>query len=86
MSRDRLSIEHPNANVQIGGKGHPQEIGHLQPCGQRVHPTKGQDHPQNQSPQHHEPEESKAEALQIKENDAPEEVEAQLNSKKQKAP
>lgn len=74
----QLSVEHPHPEIQVCGKGHPEEIGHLQPCSRFIHFPEGQNHQQDQNPQRDQPKESKSKSLQIKEDNAPEEIECQL--------
>jgi hypothetical protein len=72
-------IEQPNTPIEIGRKGHPEEIRDLQPPGGAVHLKEGQQHPQDQGPKHCQPDKGKAEILELKENDAPKEVESELD-------
>ena len=67
-------IEQPNTPIEIGRKGHPEEIRDLQPPGGAVHLKEGQQHPQDQGPKHCQPDKGKAEILELKENDAPKEA------------
>ena len=78
-------VEHPHPKIQVCGKGHPEEIRNLQPCGRFIHFPEGQNHQQDQNPQHDQPKESKSKGLQIEEDDAPEEIERQLHKKQQQA-
>ena len=77
----QLSIEQPHPEIQVRGKGHPEEIRNLQPRGQFIHFPKGQNHQQNQHPQNDQPEKGKSKGLQIEEDDTPEEIERHLNGK-----
>ena len=51
----------------------------MQPPGGAVHLQEGQQHPQDQGPKHCQPDKGKAEILELKENDAPKEVESELD-------
>ena len=81
----QLSIEQPHPKIQVCGKGHPEEIRNLQPCGRFIHFPEGQNHQQDQNPQHDQPKESKSKGLQIEEDDAPKEIECQLYKEQQQA-
>ena len=81
----QLSVEQPHPEIQVCGKGHPEKIRNLQPCSRLIHFPEGQNHQQDQNPQCDQPKESKSKSLQIKEDNAPEEIECQLHKKQQKA-
>lgn len=81
----QLSIEQPHSEVQVCGKGHPEKIGNLQLCGRFIHFPEGENHQRDQDPQRDQPKESETKGLQIKEDNAPEEIECQLHKKQQKA-
>lgn len=55
-----LSVQPPYSQIQIPRKGHPQQIGQLEPPGQRIRLGKGADHPQDQPPQDHQPQQRRA--------------------------
>lgn len=76
-----LLVQHPYAVIQVGGKGDPEQVGNLHPCGQRVHLAEGDDHPHNQPPQNQQPNQCGAEGLQIEKQNAPKEVKGQLEQK-----
>ena len=81
----QLSIEQPHPEIQVCGKGHPEEIRNLQPCGRFIHFPEGQNHQQDQNPQRNQPMERELKGLQIEEDDAPEEIECQLYKEQQQA-
>ena len=64
----KLSVEHPDAEVQICGKSDPKKIGDLQPCGGPVDFFEREDHPDDQCPQREKPEKRKGKVLKIKED------------------
>ena len=43
--KDRFSVQQPYPQVQIGGKGHPEKVGDLEPGGDPVHLAEGEEHP-----------------------------------------
>ena len=73
-----LSIQPPYSQIQIPRKGHPQQIGQLEPPGQGIHLGKGVDHPQDQPPQDHQPQQRRAPPAQAEEQDGPQGVGPQL--------
>ena len=73
-----LSIQPPQAQIQIPRKGHPQQIGQLEPPGQGVHLGKGADHPQDQFPQDDQPQQRRAPPAQAEKHDGPQGVGPQL--------
>lgn len=81
-----LSIQQPYPGIEIGSKGDPEQVRDLEPGGQAVHPAVRNNHPQDEGPQNQQPAKSQAEALKIKKEDAPAEVEGQLDPKEQQAP
>lgn len=81
-----LSIQQPYPGIEIGGKGDPEQVRDLEPGGQVVYPAESNNHPQDEGPQNQQPAKSQAEALKIKKEDAPAEVEGQLDPKEQQAP
>ena len=76
---DPLSIQQPYPSIEIGGKGDPQQVRDLEPGGQAVHPAESKNHPQDEGPQNQQPAKGKAEALKVEKEDAPAEVEGQLD-------
>ena len=74
-----LSVQQPNARIEIPGEGDPEKVRDLQVRGDRIDLPERQDHPKNQDPQRDEPDERPAKGLPVEENDAPEEVDSQLN-------
>ena len=66
-----FSVEPPDAEVEPGGKGHPQEIGDLEPGGRRIHLAELQDHPEDQAPQDHQPDQGQAVTVEAEEQNAP---------------
>ena len=77
----RLSVQKPHTEIEISGKGDPEQVRDLQPCRKLVDFAERQDHQGNQKPQHKQPEEGKTKCLKIKEKNAPKEVEYQLEEK-----
>lgn len=81
-----LSIQQPYPGIEIGGKGDPEQVRDLEPGGQVIHPAVRNNHPQDEGPQNQQPAKGQAKALEVKKEDAPEEVEGQLDPKEQQAP
>lgn len=73
-----LPIQPPYSQIQIPRKGHPQQIGQLEPPGQGIHLGKGVDHPQDQPPQDHQPQQRRAPPAQAEKHDGPQGVGPQL--------
>ena len=59
----QLSVEHPHPEIQVCGKGHPEEIRNLQPCGRFIHFPERQNHQQDQNPQRDYSKESETKGL-----------------------
>lgn len=81
-----LSIQPPHAEVQIGGEGHPKEVGKLEPGRPEIHLGKDLHHPDHQSPQPHQPCQGQAKGLEVEKEDAPKEVDGQLEQKDLQSP
>ena len=81
----RSTIEPPHAAVEIGGEGHPEKIGDLQPRGEGVNLAHGENHPYNLRPEYQQPDEGQAVGLEVEEDEAPEKIKGQLNEKKAQA-
>ena len=73
------SIEQINHQIEIGCKGHPQEIRDLQPRCQTVGAGKNEDHPDDECPQHEQPDKGKEIDAEGKKCNAPREVKEQLD-------
>ena len=69
-----LLIQIPYAQVQIGGKGQPDQIGDLKISGKWIWFAESKNHPQYQCPQQKQPEKSKAIGLGIEEYETPKEI------------
>lgn len=67
-------------------KGDPEQVRDLEPGGQAVYRAVRNDHPQDEEPQNQQPAKGQAEALEVKKENAPAEVEGQLSPKEQQAP
>ena len=74
-----LSIEHPDTEGQITGKGDPEEVGELEQTGDGLDLIKQADHHDDEDPQEQEPEKGEGVLLQIEEKEAPEEVDDELD-------
>jgi endo-alpha-1,4-polygalactosaminidase (GH114 family) len=73
-----LSIQYPHPGAQISREDKPNDVRDLQKSGKRVYLIEYAGHPNHQCQQHKQPKERKTERLQIKEYQAPEEVDYQL--------
>lgn len=73
-------IQDPHAKVQIGRESDPEQVRDLQQRSRAVHFAERPNHPQNQNPQEDEPKQSQSVPLEIKKDDAPEEVHGQLKN------
>ena len=79
-------VEDPHPEVQIGREGHPQQIGNLEQGGGPVRPAEEDDHPHDQSPQDGQPGQGEAVGPPVEENEAPAEVEGQLDPEQGQSP
>ena len=76
-------VQKPDTQIQIGGKGHPEEIGDLQKGRAFIHFPERQDHQNDEYPQDKQPEKGQTEGLKIEKQNAPQEIECQLSEKQQ---
>ena len=71
-------VEQPDREIQIARESDPEQIGELQPAGERIDLAKEQQHTQDQPPERDQPEERRAEGLQVEKDQRPAEVEKEL--------
>lgn len=71
-------IEQCNAQIEVSGKCHPQQVGDLQQGGWLADRIKGDDHRQNQHPEKEQPEEREKVPLAVEKKDWPEEIHHEL--------
>ena len=75
-----LSIQNPNAEIQICREGQPDQIWNLQQGCKSVNPVKLPHHQKHQCPQKQQPKQCKSECLGIEEDQTPEEIDDQLSN------
>ena len=80
------TVQQPDPQVQVGGEGHREEVGELEPGGPFVHLAEDEEHPQDQRPQDQQPQQGEAEGLEVEEEEAPTEIEGQLDAEDGQAP
>ena len=69
-----LSVQNIYCQIEIGGKGYPQQIGDLQIGCKRTHTPEKNYHCRNNRNQKQNPDKRKQISLHIKENNAPDEI------------
>ena len=72
-----LSVENPQSQIQVSGKGDPEGIGDLQIGGEGRYSLVAKDGADNQVEKNQEPDKGEEEPAEIKKENAPEEVENQ---------
>lgn len=86
MARTRacLTVEQINAQIQISGEGHPQQIWNLQQRRCFIDFRECDYHGENQHPQNNKPDKREQICLHVKENQAPNKIKNQLDCVKNK--
>ena len=80
------AVQGPDAQVQIQGKGQPQQVRNLQQPRQVVRIAELFGHPGYQKQQRRQPQSGKAVSLEVEEHDAPGKVHGQLGQEQIQPP